>query len=119
MFAFTTILAWAYYGEKAVQYLFGKHGDVAAFIFKILYVGLLFVGAMVKSDFVWALDDMFNALMALPNLVALIFLSKQIVAISKNYFARKKGKMVTPMLSAYEDLNSEFIKDIEQNPDLQ
>lgn len=110
LFAFTTILAWAYYGEKAVQYLFGKKGDVAALVFKILYVGLLFVGAMVKSDFVWALDDMFNAMMALPNLVALIFLSRQIVEITKNYFARKTGAMIPPMLSAYEDLNAELAK---------
>lgn len=114
LFAFTTILAWAYYGEKAVQYLFGKKGDVAAFVFKILYVGLLFVGAMVKSDFVWALDDMFNAMMALPNLVALFFLSKQIVEITKNYFARKKGAMIPPMLSAYEDLNSELINEMKE-----
>ena len=108
LFAFTTILAWAYYGEKAVQYLFGKKGDVAALVFKILYVVLLFVGSMVKSDFVWALDDMFNAMMALPNLVALLFLSKQIVAITKNYFDRKSGVMIPPMLSAYEDLNAEL-----------
>ena len=114
LFAFTTILAWAYYGEKAVQYLFGKKGDVAALVFKILYVGLLFVGAMVKSDFVWALDDMFNAMMALPNLVALFFLSKQIVEITKNYFARKKGAPITPMLSAYDDMNSELIKEMNE-----
>ena len=114
LFAFTTILAWAYYGEKAVQYLFGKKGDVAALVFKILYVGLLFVGALVKSDFVWALDDTFNAMMALPNLVALIFLSKQIVEITKNYFARKTGAMIPPMLSAYEDLNAELTKQLKE-----
>ena len=113
LFAFTTILAWAYYGEKAVQYLFGKKGDVAALVFKILYVALLFVGTMVKSDFVWALDDMFNAMMALPNLIALIFLSKQIVEISKNYFDRKKGAMIKPMLSAYEDMNAELMRESE------
>ena len=114
LFAFTTILAWAYYGEKAVQYLFGRKGDTAALVFKILYVGLLFVGAMVKSDFVWALDDMFNAMMALPNLVALIFLSRQIVEVSKNYFARKSGSIIKPMLSAYDDLNAELINELKE-----
>ena len=114
LFAFTTILAWAYYGEKAVQYLFGKKGDVAALVFKVLYVALLFVGAMVKSDFVWALDDMFNAMMALPNLVALFFLSRQIVEITKNYFARKSGAMIPPMLSAYDDLNAELTKELKE-----
>jgi len=67
----------------------------------------------VKSDFVWALDDMFNAMMALPNLIALIFLSKQIVEISKNYFDRKKGAMIKPMLSAYEDMNAELMRESE------
>ena len=114
LFAFTTILAWAYYGEKAVQYLFGKKGDAAALVFKVLYVALLFVGAMVKSDFVWALDDMFNAMMALPNLVALFFLSRQIVEITKNYFARKSGAMIPPMLSAYDDLNAELTKELKE-----
>ncbi len=114
LFAFTTILAWAYYGEKAVQYLFGKKGDIAALIFKFLYVGLLFVGAMVKSDFVWAMDDMFNAMMALPNLVALLFLSKQIVEVTKNYFARKRGEVIMPMLSAYDDMNKEMIAELRE-----
>ena len=52
--------------------------------------------------------------MALPNLVALFFLSKQIVEITKNYFARKKGAMIPPMLSAYEDLNSELINEMKE-----
>ena len=120
LFAFTTILAWAYYGEKSVDYLFSKGGKnektgkIASTVFKCLYVLLLFIGAKTSSDLVWSLDDMFNALMALPNLIALIILSKQIVKITKNYFDRKKGILVEPMLSAYSDLNEEFKKDLQK-----
>lgn len=109
LFAFTTILAWSFYGEKAIEYLFGqKTGKKAGTAFKVLYVLLLVVGAIVKSDFVWSLDDMFNALMALPNLAALILLSGLVVKISKNYFERKAGKDVLPMLSAYPERNREL-----------
>ncbi len=115
LFAFTTILAWSYYGEKAAEYLFGsKKGGLA---FKIVYVLLLIVGAVTSSAFVWALDDMFNALMAIPNLIGVIGLSGLVAKISKNYFDRKSGKDVEPMLSAYPDLNEEFKADIAQNDD--
>jgi len=69
---------------------------------------------VIESNLVWDLDDTFNGLMALPNLVAVVILSGQVVAITKNYYARKKGEKVEPMLSAYPELNEEFKKDIEQ-----
>ncbi len=112
LFAFTTILAWSYYGQKAAEYLFNnKKGGLA---FKIVYVLLLIVGAVTSSAFVWALDDMFNALMAIPNLIGVIGLSGLVVRISKNYFARRKGEQVEPMLSAYPELNEEFKAEIEK-----
>ena len=114
LFAFTTIMAWSYYGEKAVGYLFGeKREKVATTTFKILYVLLLVVGAVTKSDLVWGLDDMFNAAMALPNLISLIFLSGLIVKISKNYFDRKRGLSVEPMLSAYPERNKELAAELD------
>jgi AGCS family alanine or glycine:cation symporter len=113
LFAFTTILAWAYYGEKAAEYLFGsKRGGMA---FKVLYVLLLIVGAVTSSAFVWALDDMFNAMMAIPNLIGVIGLSGMVVRITKNYFERRGGKDVEPMLSAYPELNEEFKKEITES----
>ena len=113
LFAFTTILAWSYYGEKAAEYLFGsKKGGLA---FKIVYVLLLIVGAITSSAFVWALDDMFNALMAIPNLIGVIGLSGLVVKISKNYFDRRSGKDVEPMLSAYPELNEEFKAELAAN----
>lgn len=115
LFAFTTVLAWSYYGEKAAEYLFGsKKGGLA---FKIVYVLLLIVGAVTSSAFVWALDDMFNAMMAIPNLIGVIGLSGVVVKVSKNYFDRRAGKDVEPMLSAYPELNEEFKKEISEDSD--
>ena len=117
LFAFTTIMAWSYYGEKAVEYLFGgeKRGKIAATVFKVLYVVLLFVGSIAKSALVWELDDMFNAAMALPNLIALIALSGLVTKISKNYFDRKKGLTVEPMLSAYPERNKELAEALKED----
>ena len=110
LFAFTTIIAWAYYGEKAAQYLFGvKNSKLSGFVFKAIYILTLAFGAITKNNFIWALDDMFNALMALPNLIALILLSGTIVKITKNYYDRKKGLDVEPMLSAYPEVNAELV----------
>lgn len=114
LFAFTTILAWAVYGAKASQYIFGKKFVLP---FNILYTVLIigmalltfFAGDNLGSDFVWLISDMTNALMAIPNIIALIALSGLTVKITKNYFARKKGEDVAPMLSAYDDVNNELI----------
>ena len=67
---------------------------------------------MIHSDLIWAIDDTFNGLMAVPNLICLIALNGLVVKITKNYFDRKKGKDVKPMLSAYPDMNEEFKQDI-------
>ena len=116
LFAFTTILAWSYYGEKAVDFCFrglsDKKRKIPTMIFKVVYVLLIVFSSVISSDLIWALDDTFNGLMALPNLIALLFLSGQIVRITKNYFDRKKGKDVEPMLSAYPDQNEQFKEDI-------
>lgn len=111
LFAFSTILAWALYGTKASQYLFKNHQKGAKLGFNILYlalivgVGLLtfFFGENLGSDFVWLISDMGNALMAIPNLIALVMLSGLLVKICKNYFDRKAGKDVKPLVSAYDD----------------
>ncbi len=109
VFAFTTILAWSYYGEMCAQYLFGeKNHKVSGMVFKIIYVGTLAIGALTASDLIWELDDMFNALMALPNLIALLCLSGLVWKITKNYYDRKKGLDVEPMLSAYPERNAEI-----------
>lgn len=118
LFAFSTILAWAVYGEKACQYIFGKKSNLP---FNIIYVvmivamGLLtfFGGDNLGADFVWLISDMTNALMAIPNLIGICMLSGLLVKITKNFFDRKNGKDVAPMLSAYEDTNQELAKKVE------
>ena len=118
VFAFTTILAWSYYGEKSTEFIFNKTGNkgkkIAVIGFKILYITLIVLSAVLTSEVVWAVADISNALMALPNLVGLIILSGTVVKITKNYFARKKGENVEPMLSAYPDINEEFKEDLKK-----
>jgi len=75
-FAFSTILAWEYYGEKCFEYLFrGKYIS----LYQYSWVAFLFIGTQIKLEVVWNLSDVMNALMAIPNLIGLVFLSKVLV----------------------------------------
>ena len=116
LFALTTILAWSYYGEKCVQFLFQKTGakgkKIASIVFKVAYVLLIIVAAIMDNTLAWEISDTFNGLMALPNLIGLICMGGLVAKITKNYFDRKKGKDVLPMLSAYPEQNEEFIADL-------
>ena len=116
LFAFTTILAWSYYGEKCVQYLFKNTGakgqKIATVVFKVAYVLLVVVSAVMDNTLAWEISDTFNGLMALPNLVGLVIMSGLVAKITKNYFDRKKGLDVAPMLSAYPEQNEAFIQDL-------
>ena len=116
LFAFTTIIAWSYYGEKATEFLFHKTGEkgkrIAVLCFKIIYVLLIISASVMSSPLAWALSDTSNGLMAIPNLIGVVGLSGLVVKITKNYYERKKNPQVKPMLSAYEDLNEEFAQDI-------
>lgn len=116
LFAFTTVIAWSYYGEKAVEFCFSWISEdkrkYAVIVFKVIYVVLIAASATIHSELVWSIDDTFNGLMAIPNLICLIALNGLVVKITKNYFDRKKGKQVEPMLSAYPEMNEEFKEDI-------
>lgn len=79
-FAFSTILGWSYYGERAVEYLGGRRLCMA---YRILYIIAVFFGAVFELSLVWNLADLMNALMAIPNLVSLILLSGVIAAESR------------------------------------
>jgi len=87
MFAFSTILGWSYYGEKAVEYLVGVKAIVP---YRVLFVAAIFVGAVRSLDFVWVLSDVMNGLMALPNLIGLLLLSGVIAAETRGYLARNR-----------------------------
>lgn len=89
VFAFTTILGWNYYSERCLCYLTGaKKGIVAAY--KVIYIGFVFIGPYLAVDAVWKTADIFNGLMALPNIVALVCLSGTVQAETKDYFRRLK-----------------------------
>ena len=81
-FAFSTILGWAYYGEKCAEYLGGKK---IVFPYRILYVASIIVAPLITLNLVWDLADTFNALMAIPNLIALLLLSNVIVKETRKY----------------------------------
>lgn len=82
-FVFSTILGWSYYGEKCVEYLF--HTKKAITPYRVVYTIAVFFGAVMSLSFVWDLADLFNGLMALPNLISLIALSGVLVSETKKY----------------------------------
>jgi AGCS family alanine or glycine:cation symporter len=95
LFAYSTILGWSYYGEKSIEYLFGE-GAIKPYRYAfILVVG---VGAVAKLEFVWALSDTFNGLMAIPNLIGLLALSPVIVKVTREYFENQAGTAKVPVL---------------------
>lgn len=81
-FAFSTILGWSYYGEKSIEYLFGKK---AIFPYKLLWIIMIYVGSVFSLDVVWNFADLANGLMAIPNLISLIALNSVIVRETKKY----------------------------------
>ena len=85
-FVFSTILGWSYYGEKAMEYLFGKKLVVP---YRWAWVAAVMVGSVASLQVVWTFADIANALMALPNLVSLLVLSPVVAAETKSYFAEK------------------------------
>ena len=74
-FAFSTILGWCYYAKCAVNYIGQRNSNRIYFIYRILYIAALFFGCIISLDIIWDLADIMNALMAIPNLVALLLLS--------------------------------------------
>ncbi|MBO7069044.1 MAG: sodium:alanine symporter family protein [Bacteroidaceae bacterium] len=81
-FAFSTIIGWSYYGEKGAEYLGGPRLRLP---YRVIYVVMVFVGAMVKLDFVWNVSDLLNAFMAIPNLLSVLLLSAVVAGETKRY----------------------------------
>lgn len=88
-FAFTTILGWDYYGERCLEYL-TNGSKVSVQIYRWLYILCVFIGPYMTVKAVWTIADIFNGLMAIPNIIALLALSGVVVAETKDYFARHK-----------------------------
>lgn len=87
LFAFTTVIGWNYYAESCVVYLFGTK---VIYVYRFIYILIVASAAFMTLDLVWILADILNGLMALPNLIALFLLRKDIVEETKKYFSHLK-----------------------------
>lgn len=93
LFAFSTILGWSYYGERAIEYLFGLK---AVPVYKLVFILMIFIGCSISLKLVVDISDTFNGFMALPNLIAITLLSKEVIHMTKDYLQRKKeGKLAS------------------------
>jgi AGCS family alanine or glycine:cation symporter len=93
LFAISTAISWSYYGDRCAYYLFGKSAIVP---YKIVYVIMHFIGAVVPLAAIWALGDVFLGVVILPNLLALLLLSPKVKELTNSYFERK------PWIENYE-----------------
>jgi len=87
LFAFSTIIAWSYYGDRSVKFMFGEK---AVLPYRVIYTLLIVVGAVVPLKLVWNIADITNILMAVPNLIALVMLSALVKKMKDEYFEKHK-----------------------------
>lgn len=88
-FAFTTILGWNYYGERCLEYLTNRN-QKAVKVYRWLYILAVFIGPYMTVKAVWTIADIFNGLMAIPNIIALFVLSGVVAKETKEYFKKHK-----------------------------
>ncbi len=86
LFAFTTMLGWSYYGERCAEFLFGPKVITP---YRVLWVVGIYIGTQMQGGIVWKLADILNGMMAFPNLIALLFLSPVVFALTREYFAEE------------------------------
>ena len=91
LFAFTTILGWDYYAERCLEYLTGGRMGIVK-VYRWFYILAVFIGPYLTVSAVWTIADIFNGLMAFPNLVALVALSGVAARETKEFMAREKAK---------------------------
>lgn len=96
-FAYSTILGWAYYGERCVEYFAGRAGKGVLIGYRILYIAVAAIAPVVALDLVWLIADTLNAFMAIPNLIAVLLLSNEIVRETKKYINNLDAKDDTPV----------------------
>lgn len=94
VFAFTTILGWNYYSERCLSYLIGGSNKTVSRIFRVVYIAAVFIGPYMTVQAVWNIADIFNGLMAIPNVISLLLLSGVVAKETKDYLKRlKKGEV--------------------------
>ncbi len=112
LFAFSTVLGWSHYGSKAWEYLFNTKSII---IYKIVFIVMIYEGAVMKQNLAWDLSDTFNGLMAIPNLIGVLSLSPVVVKITRNYVARNiKKEDVKPILSVFPDIEETQIRELKE-----
>lgn len=87
LFAFSTILGWEYYGERCAEYLFGPKVNVP---YRVLFIPFVVIGAVGGLEVIWDIADTLNGLMAIPNLIGVLFLSPVIFKLTKEFFTKEK-----------------------------
>ncbi|MDR7855438.1 sodium:alanine symporter family protein [Tissierella sp.] len=87
LFAFSTILGWEYYGERCAEYLLGSKINMA---YRMLWIPFIVIGSVGGLELLWDIADTLNGLMAIPNLIALVFLSPVVIKLTKEYFSKEK-----------------------------
>lgn len=87
LFALSTILSWSLYGTRCFEYLLGTKASI---VYKVVFICVIVIGATLSLNDVWNIADALNAFMAIPNLIALLFLSPVVIKLSKEYFAKLK-----------------------------
>ncbi|MBQ1881933.1 MAG: sodium:alanine symporter family protein [Bacteroidales bacterium] len=86
-FAFSTILGWSYYAERSVEYLAGRR---TVFVYRIVWIVLIYIGAVMNLEMVWNFADILNGLMAIPNIISLLLLSGVLVSETRKYLWSKQ-----------------------------
>lgn len=86
LFAFSTLLGWSFYGEKAAEYLFGS--KIIKY-YRLIFIPLIFIGSVTSLDLVWGIADTLNGLMIIPNLIGVLVLSGTVIKLTKQFFADK------------------------------
>ncbi len=97
LFAYTTVISWAYYGEKCFEYLFGERSVT---FYRVMYVGLIVPGSLFALDIVWCFADIMNALMVIPNMIALAALAGVIRKETKDFIDSEKREAAAQVASA-------------------
>ncbi len=87
LFAFATIIAWYYYGEKSIEFLFGAMGVK---IYRTVYIFAVFLGAVTNNELIWEMADTLNAMMSIPNLIALIILAPIVGRLTKDFIKNER-----------------------------
>ena len=115
LFAFTTVMGWSYYGAKVTEYLLGV---TCSRIYRLIFIGLIVMGAVMESNLAWDISDTFNGLMMIPNLIGIISQTPFIIRLTRNYIDRRiRGKDIAPMLSFDKDIQKEAEEAVRRGKD--